>query len=104
MTHGEGATAPLLERGGESAWTDMAERGSMRALRFIRWYYRTLGRRATIAFLTPVVAYFFVTGRPTRRASLDYLTTPRAPPGGRGPPRPPPTRRHAFRPLPELPH
>src|SRR5262245_42284607 len=36
------------------AWTRIAERGSMGALRFIRWYYRTCGRRLTIAFLTPV--------------------------------------------------
>ena len=36
MTHGEGATAPLLAGGGESAWNGIAERGSVRALRFIR--------------------------------------------------------------------
>jgi predicted LPLAT superfamily acyltransferase len=54
-----------------AAWSGIAERGSVGALRFIRWFYTTFGRRATIAFLTPVVAYFFATGRAVRRASLD---------------------------------
>jgi predicted LPLAT superfamily acyltransferase len=102
MMHGEGATVPLLEREDESAWAGMAERGSMRALRFIRWVYRTFGRRATIAFLTPVVAYFFVTGRGTRRASLDYLRTLWAAPGGREALGAPPTLRDAFRHLHEF--
>jgi len=65
------------EEGRQAAttWSGIAERGSMGALRFIRWFYETLGRRATIAFLTPVVTYFFVTGRVLRRASIDYLRT-----------------------------
>jgi predicted LPLAT superfamily acyltransferase len=63
-------------------WSGIAERGSMGALRFIRWVYATFGRRATIAFLTPVVTYFFVTGGAVRRASLDYLRTLQAAPGG----------------------
>ena len=71
------------ERGQPSMnWSGIAERGSMGALRFIRWVYATFGRRATIAFLVPVVAYFFVTGRAVRRASLDYLRTLWAAPGG----------------------
>ena len=74
----------------------------MGALRFIRWVYRTFGRRATIAFLTPVVAYFFVTGRAVRRASLDYLRTLWAAPGGREALGAPPTLRHAFRHLHEF--
>src|SRR4029453_7797888 len=102
MMHGEGATVPLLEREDESAWAGMAERGSLRALRFIRWVYRTFGRRATIAFLTPVVAYFFVTGRGTRRASLDYLRTLWAAPGGGEALGAPPTLRDAFRHLHEF--
>jgi predicted LPLAT superfamily acyltransferase len=97
MAHGEGATAPLLESGRERAWQGMAERGSQNALLFIRWFYRTLGRRATIAFLTPVTAYFFVTGRGTRRASRDYLRTLWAAPGGREALGSAPTWRHVFR-------
>jgi predicted LPLAT superfamily acyltransferase len=80
-----------------SAWAGIAERGSFGALRFIRWVYRRLGRRATVAALTPVVAYFFVTGRQTRRASMDYLRTLWAAPGGREALGEPPTWRHAFR-------
>src|SRR5882724_480009 len=100
MTQGEGAAAPPLER--ERAWAGMAERGSFGALRFIRWFYRTLGRRATIAFLTPVVTYFFVTGRTTRRVSLDYLHTLWAAPGGHEALGAPPTWGSAFRHLHEF--
>src|SRR5262245_33459157 len=102
MTHGEGATAPLLQRRGERAWTGMAERGSVRALRFIRWFYRTLGRHATMVFLALVVVYFFVTGRTTRRVSMDYLTTLWGTPGGRAALRTRPTLRHVFRHLHEF--
>jgi len=96
------ATAPLLDRGDKATWTEMAERGSRGALRFIRWFYRTFGRRATIAFLTPVVAYFFVTARATRHASLDYLRTLWATPGGRAALGTRPTGRHVFRHLHEF--
>jgi predicted LPLAT superfamily acyltransferase len=96
-----GAIAPLRERS-RPAWSGIAERGSMGALRFIRWVYRTFGRRATIAFLTPVVAYFFATGRTVRRASLDYLRTLWAAPGGREALGARPTLRHAFRHLHEF--
>ena len=85
-----------------TAWAGIAERGSMGALRFIRWVYTTFGRRATIAFLTPVVAYFFVTGRGVRRASLDYLRTLWVAPGGREALGAPPTWRHAYRHLHEF--
>ncbi len=67
----------------ESRWSAIAERGSVGALRFIRWVYRTFGRGFTLVFLKFVVAYFFVTGRAVRRASLDYLRTLWAAPGGR---------------------
>src|SRR5262245_61155556 len=100
MAHGEAAIAPPPER--KRAWSGIAERGSMGALRFIRWYYRTFGRPLTIAFLTPVVAYFFVTGRGTRRASLDYLRSLWTAPGGREALGAPPTLRHAFRHLHEF--
>jgi predicted LPLAT superfamily acyltransferase len=102
MTDREAATAPPLARERRSAWTGAAERGSHGALLFIRWVYRTFGRRSTIAFLTPVVAYFFVTGRATRRASLDYLRTLWAAPGGREALGAPPTLRSAFRHLHEF--
>src|SRR2546422_3788800 len=99
---GAPATATGPPADDRSAWTGMAERGSQRALRFIRWVYRTFGRRATIAFLTPVVTYFFVTGRTTRRASIDYLQTLWAAPGGREAIGAKPTWRQAFRHLHEF--
>ena len=85
-----------------TTWSGIAERGSMGALRFIRWVYTTFGRRSTIAFLAPVVAYFFVTGRAVRRASQGYLRTLWAAPGGPAALGTPPTWRHAFRHLHEF--
>src|SRR5262249_45310034 len=61
----------------------MAERGSLRALYMLRWFYRTFGRRASVALLTPIVLYFFLTGRAARSASRDYLETLWAIPEGR---------------------
>ena len=90
-------TAALPRPEGRSAWSGMAERGSIGALLLIRWLYRQLGRRATVAALTPIVAYFFVTGRATRRASMEYLRTLWAAPGGRAALGEPPTWRHVFR-------
>jgi len=88
-----------IEEGGQraAAWSGIAERGTTGALRFIRWFYETLGRRATIAFLTPVVTYFFVTGRMLRRSSIDYLRTLWAAPGGHEALGSPPSWRKVFR-------
>ena len=97
MMRGAVGTAALPRSEGRSAWSGMAERGSIGALLLIRWLYRQLGRRATVAALTPIVAYFFVTGRATRRASMEYLRTLWAAPGGRAALGGPPTWRHVFR-------
>ncbi len=75
----------------------MAERGSLRALFLIQWIYRRFGRWAVMTLLTPIVGYFFATGGPARRASLDYLRTLWATPRGRASLGRPPTRRHVFR-------
>jgi predicted LPLAT superfamily acyltransferase len=85
-----------------SAWTDTAERGSLAALFSIRWFYGRFGRRASVALLTPIVVYFFVTGRAARRASMDYLRTLWATPRGRTALGEPPTWRHVFRHLHEF--
>lgn len=98
MAHGEGANAPPPER----AWSGIAERGSMGALRFIRWVYATFGRQFTLAFLKLVVAYFFVTGRAVRRASQDYLRTLWAAPGGHAALGTRPNLYHAYRHLHEF--
>lgn len=80
-----------------SPWGQMAERGSIGALHLIRWYYRTFGRRASVALLYPIVAYFYLTGRSTRRASLEYLRALAATPEGRRALGGEPGQRHVFR-------
>lgn len=74
---------PVRTLGENGAWMNMAERGSLRALYLLRGFYRFFGRRASVALLTPIVLYFFLTGRAARRASRDYLDTIWAIPEGR---------------------
>jgi predicted LPLAT superfamily acyltransferase len=83
-------------------WTAVAERGSLRALWLIHWIYARLGRRAVMLLLTPIVAYFFLTGRPARRASIDYLRRLYATRRGRAVVGELPTWRHSFRHLSEF--
>jgi predicted LPLAT superfamily acyltransferase len=78
-------------------WTGVRERGSLRALSLIQWIYRHFGRRAVMVLLTPIVAYFFMTGGAARRASLDYLRTLWASSRGRASLEERPTWRHVFR-------
>lgn len=66
-----------------AGWARRAEAGSVAALRFMGALYRVLGRRACMALLWPIVAYFFVVKRAAREASLDYLRTLWATPEGR---------------------
>lgn len=75
----------------------MAESGSLAWLVILRAFYRTFGRRASVALLKPIVAYFFATGRTSRPASLDYLRTLWATPRGREALGEPPNLRHVFR-------
>ncbi len=75
----------------------MAECGSLAWLFILRAFYRSFGRRASVALLGPIVAYFFVTGRTSRPASLDYLRTLWATPRGRAALGEPPTLRLVFR-------
>ena len=49
------------------------ERGSYAGIWFVASVYRVLGRPVCMALLAPMVFYFYVTGKPARRASLDYL-------------------------------
>ncbi len=51
----------------------MVERGSIRAVRFGAWFYRTFGRKGTYLLAFFSVAYFFSTDPARRRASLAYL-------------------------------
>jgi predicted LPLAT superfamily acyltransferase len=66
---------PITAASARRTWTQVAERGSLGSLALIQWIYRHCGRRAVMVLLTPIVAYFFVTGAAARRASLDYLRT-----------------------------
>lgn len=79
------------------SWAGIAESGSLAWLFILRGFYRTFGRRASVALLRPIVAYFFVTGRASRPASLDYLRTLWSTPRGREALGEPPGLRHVFR-------
>jgi predicted LPLAT superfamily acyltransferase len=62
----------------------MQERGSILGIRIVLFTLRMLGCTAASLLLVPIIAYFFVTGKTSRRASLGYLaklhrTDPRAP-------------------------
>lgn len=67
------------------SWDALRERGSLLGLRVLVWLYRLLGRRACSLLVLPVVAYFFVTGGPARRASRAYFARLHAWSGGRLP-------------------
>jgi predicted LPLAT superfamily acyltransferase len=84
------------------AWMATTERGSPTALSMVRWFYGRFGRRASLALLTPIVAYFFATGGAVRRASLDYLRTLWAAPRARPALDQPPNWSHVFRHLHEF--
>lgn len=56
-----------------AGWHQQGERGSFVGMRFVAWFYRWVGWRAARLFVYPVVAYFFLTDRKGRQASLDYL-------------------------------
>ena len=80
-----------------SGWAERAERGSLLALRAMRWFYRTFGRRATVAGLYPIAGYFFLKDRELRAASRRYLERVWAAPEGRAALGSPPSLRHVFR-------
>ncbi len=54
-------------------WAGLAERGAVWGLRLVAGVSRGLGRRAGMALLIPVVAYFYLTGRRQRAASRQFL-------------------------------
>lgn len=66
-----------------SGWSRARERGSMWGLRATVACYRIFGRPIALVLVHAVVAYFFLTGREQRRASLAYLRRVAAAPGGR---------------------
>ncbi|MEM7409377.1 MAG: hypothetical protein AAF430_03975 [Myxococcota bacterium] len=54
-------------------WSQLAESGSMGAIRLLAWIYRVFGRRFCQLLLFPIVAYFYVRERAWNGASLRYL-------------------------------
>jgi predicted LPLAT superfamily acyltransferase len=54
-------------------WSALAERGLYWGLRLGALLYGLLGRRGSMALLSPVVLYFYLTGTQQRRASRDFL-------------------------------
>jgi predicted LPLAT superfamily acyltransferase len=71
--------APELARrrrtdGTRRHWTRIGERGSLAGLRLVGAIDRVLGRRAALAIVYPVVAWFFLTQPRARRASSRFLS------------------------------
>lgn len=57
----------------EEHWSGLEERGLYLGLRILAGIYQVLGRRVCLVILAPVVLYFYLSGGPQRRASMDYL-------------------------------
>jgi predicted LPLAT superfamily acyltransferase len=81
----------------QAAWTTVDERGSRAGLWLTARFYRMFGRRLSEWFILPIVAYFFVTDRRGRRASLRYLERVHTAPAGARALGHRPTLRDAFR-------
>lgn len=77
----------------EAHWSRQDERGSGLGIRITVATYRLLGDTAARLLLRPIVAWFFLTGRSARQASLKYLAHLRAETGAS----PPPTWANSYR-------
>jgi predicted LPLAT superfamily acyltransferase len=53
-------------------WARIAERGTPLGVRFLAWCHWLLGEKGVRIVLWPVIAYFLLTGRSARRASMDF--------------------------------
>jgi predicted LPLAT superfamily acyltransferase len=80
-----------------TAWQQLAEVGSLGALRAMSLWYRVVGRRASAALLAPIAGYFTLRHGRVRSASRAYLDALAAHPGGAAALGGPPAARHAFR-------
>jgi predicted LPLAT superfamily acyltransferase len=77
------------------AWQQLAEVGSLWALRAANALYRVFGRRFVLAVLYPIALYFTLRHRRVRDASRGYLTAVAGLSGG-PPPRSRDVLRHVF--------
>jgi len=64
-------------------WAQLAERGSLGALRLAAWIHRVLGRRVMHGALWIASAYFYLTNRVAREGSRQYLERLWSSPEGR---------------------
>jgi len=64
---------PITRLSVRSHWATLDERGRYLGLRIGVLLWRLLGRRGCLIVLSPVVAYFWLTGSQSRRASLQFL-------------------------------
>ena len=55
-------------------WEKQSERGAQFWILFSAWVYRIFGRTLTLAIISPAILFYFLTGKPARRASRAYLT------------------------------
>tara|TARA_R110000868_G_scaffold166806_4_gene400933 strand:+ start:10351 stop:12069 length:1719 start_codon:yes stop_codon:yes gene_type:complete len=54
-------------------WAKLGERGGALGLWILAGAFRLFGRHVSLALMTPVVLFFFLTGKTQRRASRDFL-------------------------------
>lgn len=54
-------------------WANLGERGGALGLWILAGAFRVFGRHVSLALMTPVVLFFFLTGKTQRRASRDFL-------------------------------
>jgi predicted LPLAT superfamily acyltransferase len=77
-------------------WSELAEVGTTRALRFGGWFHRTFGRRPSLGLAALAALYFQLRNAPGRRASARYLARVAKTPGGRRVLGPAPGWRHGL--------
>ena len=54
-------------------WATQKERGSKLAITITAWLYRILGRSLSLALISPIIFYFYLTGATQRKATREYL-------------------------------
>jgi predicted LPLAT superfamily acyltransferase len=79
-----------------AGWEMVPERGAVLGMRFVAWFFRHFGKRATASLLVPIAAYFWATDRQGRRASNRYLERVLARAEGRRALQAPPCRRPSL--------